>query len=120
MKPGLSPPVPRTLASAIYRAISRGVAARWFPPRGLGDESSAVRREPDQGQKVSVPKKVREMVRIVEDDGWKEVSREGSHRQYKHPVKRGRVTIPGKLGDDIHPKTERSIFKQAQIERKEQ
>ncbi|HEU5347836.1 MAG TPA: type II toxin-antitoxin system HicA family toxin [Ktedonobacterales bacterium] len=39
----------------------------------------------------------------------------GDHRQYKHPTKKGRVTIPGKLGDDLLPKTARSVFKQAQI-----
>lgn len=64
-----------------------------------------------------MPKKIREMIREIESDGWKEVSCEGSHRQYKHPVKRGRVTIPGKPGDDVHPKLEKSIFKQAQIEK---
>jgi hypothetical protein len=37
------------------------------------------------------------------------------HRQYKHPTKKGRTTIAGKPGADLHPKTARSIFRQAQI-----
>jgi len=39
----------------------------------------------------------------------------GSHRQYKHPFKSGRVTIAGHPSDEVHPKTLRSILKQAQI-----
>jgi predicted RNA binding protein YcfA (HicA-like mRNA interferase family) len=46
--------------------------------------------------------KVRDLIRKVEDDGWRHVKTRGSHRQYKHPVKRGRVTIPGHSGDDVH------------------
>jgi len=41
------------------------------------------------------------------------VAQRGSHRQYKHPVKRGRVTIPGKPSRDLYPDLERSILKQA-------
>jgi predicted RNA binding protein YcfA (HicA-like mRNA interferase family) len=39
----------------------------------------------------------------------------GSHRQYKHPFKPGRVTIAGHSSDEVHPKTLRSILEQAQI-----
>ncbi len=39
--------------------------------------------------------KYRDILKMVEKDGWHLVSQEGSHRQYKHPVKRGRVTIAG-------------------------
>ncbi len=49
--------------------------------------------------------------------GWYLISTEGSHRQYKHPNKPGRVTIPGHLNDDVHPKTLASVFKQAQLKR---
>lgn len=41
------------------------------------------------------------------------VARRGSHRQFKHPVKTGRVTIAGKPADDLHPKTAKSILQQA-------
>ena len=39
----------------------------------------------------------------------------GSHRQYKHPVKHGRVTVPGKLSKDIPPGTLGSVLKQAEL-----
>jgi predicted RNA binding protein YcfA (HicA-like mRNA interferase family) len=57
--------------------------------------------------------KVRDVIRILEDDGWVHVRTKGSHRQYKHPLKRGVVTIPGKPGDDLAPGTLNSVFKQA-------
>jgi predicted RNA binding protein YcfA (HicA-like mRNA interferase family) len=65
-------------------------------------------------QKVSsLPVKVREIIKRLEADGWYLVATKGSHRQYKHPAKSGRVTVPGKLSADIHPKTLNSILKQA-------
>lgn len=45
--------------------------------------------------------------------GWYLVAVKGSHRQYKHPEKPGRVTIPGKLSKELPPGTERSILRQA-------
>ncbi|MGV8090931.1 MAG: type II toxin-antitoxin system HicA family toxin [Mangrovibacterium sp.] len=59
-------------------------------------------------------KKVREMIKIIEDDGWYFAGQEGSHRQYKHPTKKGRVTIPdhGK-NKDLDHKTVNSILIQA-------
>jgi predicted RNA binding protein YcfA (HicA-like mRNA interferase family) len=47
--------------------------------------------------------KVREAIRLIEDDGWYLVATRGSHRQYKHPTKPGRVTIAGKPSDDLAP-----------------
>lgn len=47
-----------------------------------------------------VPMRVREMPRLLEDDGWYLVTTVGGHRQYKHPTKAGRVTVPGKPGKD--------------------
>jgi predicted RNA binding protein YcfA (HicA-like mRNA interferase family) len=61
--------------------------------------------------------KVWGIVALVEADGWRLHSTRGSHRQYKHPDKPGRVTIPGKMRDDVHPKLEKSILRQAGIER---
>lgn len=57
--------------------------------------------------------KVREATRLIEDDGWFLVATRGSHRQYKHPNKPGRVTIAGKPSDDLAPGTRSSIMKQA-------
>ena len=50
-----------------------------------------------------MPIKIREMIRLIERDGWFQVAMRGSHRQYKHHSKPGRVTIPGKPSDDLSP-----------------
>jgi predicted RNA binding protein YcfA (HicA-like mRNA interferase family) len=57
--------------------------------------------------------KVRDMIRLIEADGWYVAAMHGSHRQYKHPTKPGRVTIAGHFGHDIAPGTLNSILKQA-------
>ena len=57
--------------------------------------------------------KVRDAIRLIEDDGWVHVATRGSHRQYKHPWKPGRVTVAGKASDDLAPGTFASILKQA-------
>jgi predicted RNA binding protein YcfA (HicA-like mRNA interferase family) len=57
--------------------------------------------------------KVHEAIRLIEQDGWSLVATRGSHRQYKHPLKPGRVTIAGKPSDDLAPGTLNSILKQS-------
>ena len=57
--------------------------------------------------------KVREAIRMIEDDGWFLVETRGSHRQFTHQTKPGRVTIAGKPSDDLAPGTFNSILKQA-------
>jgi predicted RNA binding protein YcfA (HicA-like mRNA interferase family) len=57
--------------------------------------------------------KVRDAIKLIEDDSWFQVATRGSHRQFKHPSKPGRVTIAGKPSDDLAPGTFRSILKQA-------
>jgi len=59
-------------------------------------------------------KKVKEMIKIIELDGWVLYAQKGSHKQYKHPIKKGRVTIPdhGKSGVLEHVIV-KSILKQA-------
>jgi len=59
--------------------------------------------------------KVRDVIKIIEADGWYLVTTKGSHRQYKHRVKAGRITIAGHPADDLAPGTLNSIFKQAKI-----
>jgi predicted RNA binding protein YcfA (HicA-like mRNA interferase family) len=61
--------------------------------------------------------KVRDVIKLIEEDGWYLVITKGSHRQYKHPKKTGRVTIAGHPNDDLAPGTQSSIFKQAQVEK---
>jgi len=57
--------------------------------------------------------KVREVLQILHEDGWAVVATRGSHRQLKHAVKPGRVTVAGKPGDDIAPGTLNSILTEA-------
>lgn len=59
--------------------------------------------------------KVRQIIKMIEANGWYLVATKGSHRQYKHPTKPGRVTIAGHPGDDLAPGTLNSILKQAQL-----
>jgi len=60
--------------------------------------------------------KVREAIELIEADGWVQVATRGSHRQYKHPQKPGRVTIAGKPSHDLAPGN--SILKQAGLKEK--
>jgi predicted RNA binding protein YcfA (HicA-like mRNA interferase family) len=57
--------------------------------------------------------KVRDVISQLERDGWLLVRTRGSHRQYKHPTKSGRVTVAGQPNDDLAPGTINSIRKQA-------
>ena len=57
--------------------------------------------------------KVAEILRLLQQDGWLLVAQRGSHRQFKHASKAGRVTVPGKPSDDLAPGTQNSILKQA-------
>ncbi|MBR1568386.1 MAG: type II toxin-antitoxin system HicA family toxin [Lachnospiraceae bacterium] len=56
--------------------------------------------------------KFREIERLLIEDGWIQKTQRGSHHQYIHPIKHGKVTVPEHSGD-IHPDTVRSIMKQA-------
>jgi predicted RNA binding protein YcfA (HicA-like mRNA interferase family) len=57
--------------------------------------------------------KYRDLLKLLRADGWEIVTIRGSHRQLKHPTKRGRVTVAGRPNDDIHPRTLKSIRRQA-------
>ena len=63
--------------------------------------------------------KIREMIRLVEFDGWNMVGQEGSHRQYEHPAKPGKVTIAGHPGKDVSENMISSILRQAGLTRKD-
>lgn len=60
---------------------------------------------------------IRDTIKLIEADGWYLVVTRGSHRQYKHPAKPGRVTIAGHPNDDLAPGTLNSILKQAQLKK---
>ena len=57
--------------------------------------------------------KVRDLLKLLKADGWYLVTTVGSHRQFKHPKKPGRVTVAGHSSDDVNPKTLNSILRQA-------
>ena len=63
--------------------------------------------------------KVRDAIAMIQRDGWSLVRVRGSHRQYKHPFKVGRVTVPGHPNDDLAAGTWNSILKQAGLTRSE-
>ena len=61
--------------------------------------------------------KISEMLRMLSDDGWYLVATKGSHRQFKHPAKPGRVTVAGKPSDDLAAGTLSSILKQSGLKK---
>jgi len=63
--------------------------------------------------------KVREVVKMLEDDGWEMMARKGTnHRQFRHRIKPGRVTVSGNPGEDVAPGTLNNILKQARLKGK--
>lgn len=61
--------------------------------------------------------KFREIIRMIEEDGWRFVGQRGSHRQYDHPTKPGRVTVAGKPNADVPKGTAANILRQAGLQR---
>lgn len=61
--------------------------------------------------------KVREVIKLIENEGWRLARTRGSHRQYNHPNRPGLVTVAGKPGDDVARGTLNSILKQAGVQR---
>lgn len=57
--------------------------------------------------------KVSAILKVLKEDGWYLLTTKGSHRQFKHPSKLGRVTVAGHLGNDLAPGTLKSILKQS-------
>ena len=63
--------------------------------------------------------KIRDIVVMLDEDGWALAGTRGSHRQYKHPHKSGVVTLADKPGDDLAPGTLNSVLKQAGLKKRE-
>jgi len=61
--------------------------------------------------------KVREVIQLLEAEGWRLVVTEGDHRQFKHPERPGRVTVSGKPSDDMPKGTLASVKRQARLKR---
>jgi predicted RNA binding protein YcfA (HicA-like mRNA interferase family) len=57
--------------------------------------------------------KVREVIKLIEDDGWVLVRQTGSHRHFRHAVKRGTTTVAGNLGKEVKAGTLANILRQA-------
>lgn len=57
--------------------------------------------------------KVKEVIKLLEEDGWYLVNTVGDHRQYKHATKKGRVTVAGKMSKEMNQFDLNSIWKQA-------
>ncbi|MBK9240542.1 MAG: type II toxin-antitoxin system HicA family toxin [Acidobacteria bacterium] len=60
--------------------------------------------------------KVREIIEELESQGWYQVDQTGSHRQFKHPSRQGRVTVAGRESADLTLTTLRSIYRQAGLD----
>ena len=61
--------------------------------------------------------KVKDLIKLLEIDGWRQVRMKGSHRQFHHPTKKGTVTVAGKPNVDIPPGTLNSAIKQAGLKK---
>lgn len=61
--------------------------------------------------------KVKELIAVLESDGWYQVRMKGSHRQFHHPTKQGTVTVAGKPSVDVPPGTLSNALKQAGLEK---
>ncbi len=60
--------------------------------------------------------KVREVITMIEQDGWNQIAHEGSHRRFKHRSKPGKVTIAGPLSANMDMRTYNSILMQADLQ----
>jgi predicted RNA binding protein YcfA (HicA-like mRNA interferase family) len=64
-----------------------------------------------------MPTRVKELLAMIEADGWFQVRQRGSHRQYHHPNKAGTVTVAGKPNVEVPPGTLSSVLKQAGLKK---
>ena len=64
-----------------------------------------------------MPTKVKDLLTLIEADGWFQVRQRGSHRQYHHPSKSGTVTVSGKPSVEVPPGTLSSVLKQAGLKK---
>jgi predicted RNA binding protein YcfA (HicA-like mRNA interferase family) len=62
--------------------------------------------------------KVRDVINLLEADGWRQERQRGSHRTFRHPIKSGSVTVAGKAGAEIPRGTLGSVRRQAGLKHK--
>jgi predicted RNA binding protein YcfA (HicA-like mRNA interferase family) len=72
----------------------------------------------DQDWKWEKSMKVRDIIKRIEEDGWYLIRIRGDHRHYKHPTKKGIVTISGHPARDMPVGTLLNVLKQAQLEKR--
>jgi predicted RNA binding protein YcfA (HicA-like mRNA interferase family) len=84
------------------------------PPRRQRQVDGLAKSRPDGASNLLVVNvRFRDVIGLIEQDGWRLVRTTGSHRQYRHPAKPGTVTVAGKPNLDVPPGTLNSILKQA-------
>jgi predicted RNA binding protein YcfA (HicA-like mRNA interferase family) len=96
------------VSSAVWRIRWAGANVAGGTAAGIDAENAGRKVLSERSGSAVLPyffRKYRDIVKMVEKDGWRLVSQEGSHRQFKHPVKRGRVTIAGHPSKDAAPGT---------------
>ena len=86
-------------------------------PRRLAP--APVRRLADSPRETGDWMKVGELIRLLEEHGWRLIRTKGSHRQFKNPSRPGTVTVAGKPSLDIPSGTLSSILKQAGLKKRE-
>jgi len=64
-----------------------------------------------------MPTKVKELLALIEADGWIQIRQRGSHRQFRHPSKAGTLTVAGKASVEVPVGTLHSILKQAGLKK---
>jgi predicted RNA binding protein YcfA (HicA-like mRNA interferase family) len=79
---------------------------------GAGHDRPASQRSSDKDLV-----KVRVIIKLIERDGWRQVGQRGSHRQFEHPTKSGKVTVPGHRNGDVGPEMRANILRQAGLKR---
>ena len=83
----------------------------------LSQDKQAIDRPQTEYDSNTMPTKVKELITLLEDDGWLCVRQKGSHRQYHHASKPGTVTVAGKPSIEVPPGTLNSILKQAGLKK---
>jgi predicted RNA binding protein YcfA (HicA-like mRNA interferase family) len=117
--PAAKEPEERGIVARMERSEIRGGTAGSNADPGLRFAPSGLRLlgQTVRGQGRSVGKDSRDIIRELEADGWYFVGASGSHHHFKHPTKPGKVTLPHPR-KDLHPKTLKSIYRQAQLQQK--
>ena len=102
--------------------VPRSFLSKICAPRGPSEgrqlgSADERQRGLDWKSRAGVAVKVRDVIRLVEANGWRLVVSRGSHRHFKHPAKSGRVTISGHPGDEMPKGTLASVMRQAGLRR---